>query len=249
MKQAMRLTFLLLILVAIPVRANDDFYAYHTGETRDDSQALKYADLIVVLGNRQLEFRRENSYHPQWRVADREHELLDLYPDRDEDPNCDYTYVRLLENGPDKIVVHWRYFPDLKTIRQADRRKKPLHPHGITGVVHELFTIYPDGKIEREVREAKHTRYQDWINPRLATRHTFRLTKTGIEDEQLDRAEKPPFYPRPAVEGRTVKPANQSPKPLFCWRFDDGIKSHEDYVIESVTGEACDITGLMTLYE
>ncbi len=69
----------------------------------------------------------------------------------------------------------------------------PLNPHGITGVIQELFTIYPDGKVEREIRDAANTRYQDWIDPRLATRQSLKLTAAGIEHGPVKAGQKPPF--------------------------------------------------------
>jgi hypothetical protein len=210
----------------------------------------KYSDLVVVLGQtNRLEFARANGYLPQWRTAGGIHSVENLFPDRDADPNCYYNYVRLLENGPDRIIVHWRHFKDIETIIKANGNLDVLNPQGITGVIHELFTIYPDGKVEREVREAAHTRYQDWVDPRLATRQSLKLTSNGIEHGPVKPGQKPPFLPRPAVKGNLVKESKGLPAPVHHWNFDDGMKPHDDRVKESVTGADCEITGLMTQFK
>ncbi len=75
----------------------------------------------------------------------------EFFPDRDSDPNMDYSYVRLMEESPERIVVHWRYFPDIQSIREANDRLEPTFLGGFTAAVHETFTIYPDGTGIRKV--------------------------------------------------------------------------------------------------
>lgn len=210
----------------------------------------KYADVVVMLGQtNRLEFARANGYLPQWRTASGTHRIENLFPDRAADPNCYYNYVRLLENGPDRIVVHWRHFRDVAMIIKANAELDALNPHGITGVVHELFTIYPDGKVEREVREGAQTRYQDWIDPRLATRQSLKLTSQDIKHGPVKPGQKPPLLPRPEVKGNLVKASKGLPGPVHHWSFDDGMQPHGDRVKESVTGTYCEITGLMTQFK
>jgi len=228
-----------------------EFDAYYTRLDRlSGSDAGKYQDLVVMLGRtNRLEFARANGYLPQWRTAGGVHPVENLFPDSDKDPNCYYNYVRLIQNGPDRIVVHWRYFRDIASIIKANEELDSLNPHGITGVIHELFTIYPDGKIEREVRDAANTRYQDWIDPRLATRQNVKLTDTGIEHGPVKAGQKPPFLPRPAVKGNLVMTGKGLPGPVHHWSFDDGMKPHGDRVKESVSGTDCELSGLMTQFK
>ncbi len=210
----------------------------------------KYADLVVAFDpTNRLVFARANSYLPQWRTSSGIHQTENLFPAGDEDPNGYYSYVRLLESGPDKIVVHWRHFKDLAAISKAAAELDPLNPHGITGAVHELFTIRPDGIVEREVRDAAGTRYEDWGDPRLITRQSLKLTGAGIEHGPVRPGQKPPFLPRSAVKGNPVKAHKGLPAPVYQWAFDDGMKPHGDTVKESVTGADCEITGLMTRFK
>ncbi len=91
------------------------FAAYHTRMNPSPGGHIgKYEDLVVTLGKtNRLEFTRANGYLPQWRTADGVHRVENLIPDTTEDPNCYYNYVRLIENGPDRIVVQWRHFKDI----------------------------------------------------------------------------------------------------------------------------------------
>ncbi len=153
-----------------PAMAGEDFYAYYTHAAPSAAEYVgKCSDMIVVLGKgRQLEFTRATGYLPAWRTPHGVQSVADLFPGRDRDPHFYYNYVRLLDSGPDKIVVQWRYFKEIAGIVKANQELDVLNPRGITGVVHELYTIHPDGRVVREIREASGTRYQDWVDPRLA---------------------------------------------------------------------------------
>lgn len=227
------------------------FEAYYTClDAAPRGDVNKYADLVVVLGQtNRLEFARANGYLPQWRTSCGLFRVANLFPAGDDDPNAYFSYVRLLERGPEKIVVHWRHFKDLASLLKSNAELDSLNPHGITGVVHELFTICPEGTIEREIRDAANTRYEDWIDPRLVTRQSLKLTDAGIEHGPIRPGQKPPFLPRPANQGNDVKVRKGLPAPVYHWTFDDGMKPHDDTVKESVTGTGCEITGLMTQFK
>ncbi|MCF7674148.1 MAG: LamG domain-containing protein, partial [Akkermansiaceae bacterium] len=93
------------------------------------------------------------------------------------------------------------------------------------------------------------TRYQDWIDPRLATRQSLRLTDAGIEHGAVKAGQKPPVHPRTAVAGNPVKASQGLPAPLHYWSCDEGMRPHEDRVRESPGGTSCEITGLMTQFK
>lgn len=112
-----------------------------------------------------------------------------------------------------------------------------------------MFTIRPDGSVEREVREAANTRYQDWIDPRLAARQSLKLTETGVARGSVTPNQKPPFYPRAVAPGNPVKARQGLPAPILRWTFDDGLKPHDDTAKETVSNTASEITGLMTLFK
>ncbi|MCD6376490.1 MAG: hypothetical protein J7L94_13240, partial [Caldisericaceae bacterium] len=112
-------TIIFLIFSIIKIgEAQNNFYAYYTKVRHSATDYMgKYADIIVVLGKgKQLEFTRQTGYLPRWRTPKVVQTIDDLFPGRDPDYEFKYNYVRLLKNGPDKIVVHWRYFKDIKTL-------------------------------------------------------------------------------------------------------------------------------------
>jgi len=227
--------------------------AYHTRlDPSPAGYSGKYVDLVVTLGNgNRLEFARANGYLPQWRTKDGVFSVENLFPGRDADTNRDYTYVRLIESGPDKVVVHWRHFKDIEILNRSKLESVPdsLNPHGITGVIHEMFTIHPDGSVQREVRDAENTRYEDWIDPRLITRQTLKLTAGGIAHSPVSLGQKPPLLPRPSVKGNLVREFKGLPAPEYHWSFDDGMTPHDDHIKESISGTTCGISGLMTRFK
>jgi hypothetical protein len=233
-----------------------EFAAYHTRLTPPAAPvyADKYQDLIVTFANtnKRLEFLRATGYQPQWGTTGNMDSVENLFPGRSADPDCYYSFVRLVENTPDQIVVHWRHFKDIDTLTMSKQQgpvPDSLNPHGFTGVIHEVFTIHPDGSVEREVRDAANTRYEDWIDPRLVTRQHLDLTANGITHGALTPGQKPPFLPRAAVVGNPVKTSSGLPAPLYHWNFDEGLTPHDDQVKESVTHTACEISGLMTRFK
>ncbi|MEI6604013.1 MAG: LamG domain-containing protein [Verrucomicrobiota bacterium] len=246
-------------LLEIPALAGE-FVAYHTRVVTPAATvyADKYQDLVVTFANtaNRLEFLQAKNYLPQWKITTDTggvvyHNIQNLFPGNDADPYCYYSYVRLIESTPDKIVVHWRHFKDIEALTMSKQLAIPdsLTPHGITGVVHELFTIHPDGSVEREVRDASNTRYEDWIDTRLVTRQKLALTPTGVSHSALTPGLKPPFLPRAAVAGNPVKACFVQPAPLYHWTFDEGMKPHNDEVKESVSHRPCEISGLMTRFK
>ncbi len=64
-----------------------------------------------------------------------------------QDPQCRYSHVRVIENTPARVVVHWRYAPvsSRNTLWKVD----PITGWGLW--VDEYFTFYPDGTGLRRV--------------------------------------------------------------------------------------------------
>ncbi len=161
---------------------NEDFYAYHTKLSHTSTDYFgKYADLIVVLGReKRLEFTRQTNYTPRWVTPSGTYMMDEFFPERDKDFSFDYNYVRLIEESPDSIIVHWRYCPDIELMEEANRQLDPLFIGGFTNLVHEIFTIYPSGKVKRSVRDARDTKYETWIRGDFAHQQTMELTDNGI---------------------------------------------------------------------
>jgi hypothetical protein len=120
----------------------------------------RYADVVVNVSDLgQLVFCRVSGYLPCWRTDEGDWYVQDIV-DRHLDIGCLYSYARIIENTPDRVLVHWRYMPNVMKVGPAD-------------VVHEYFDIYPDGTIIRTVREAAEN-LTDYNDPRNRTVETVK---------------------------------------------------------------------------
>ena len=166
--QFLKLPVLLLVLILLPVhvRSQNNFFAYHTKLSHTSTDYFgQYADLIVSFGKgKQLEFTRQTNYVPRWKTPSGVYLIDEFFPGRDMDYDFDYNYVRLIEDGPERIVIHWRYIPDIELLERSNEELNVTLIEGFTSAVHELFTIYPDGHVERLVKNANGTTFRDWNN-------------------------------------------------------------------------------------
>ena len=134
-----------------------------------------YADVIVHL-DRDLKvvFWRGSSYLPSLRKADNTWYLEEIIP-RTGDGTSEmpdlinrYSYVRIIENSPQRVVVHWRYIPDFSN---------PT----FTGVVDEYFTFTPDMEVERQIRKGTET-IDEWEDQGNVFIQRLRLGPDGIKE-------------------------------------------------------------------
>ena len=241
------LIFLLVAVYGFELDAQSLFYAYHTKVAQTATDYVgKYADLIIVVGEgKQLEFTRQTNYVPLWRVLDKSYRVDEFFPERTFDYSFEYSFVRLLEEGPDKIVVHWRYVPDISILKKANENIDPLFIKGFTNVVHEIFTIYPTGKVLREVLDARSTSIDAWENPKNRHEQILFLTANGIEHGRVawSEMEKPKLKLIP--KNKIIEPfMNNS---LVSFSFDEGggdfgMFSYEDWrdIREVIYGQTVD---------
>lgn len=250
--------FGLVLMIVAQINAQQSFYAYHTKQSHTATDYFgKYADLVVVLdGDRQLEFTRRNQYRPEWITPNGRFMVDDFYTDRDKDSYLEYSYVRLLEERPDRIIVHWRHIPYLEKIEESNEALNPTAIEGFTSVVHEIFTIYPDGKVEREVKDANGSRYESWLSEDYGHRQVLMLLENGIEHGRVTWGKRG-VQPIGKVAGNPVIKPRGLPSPVLAWKFDDWLTvSDEEYFeefayesVESVTGEFSPILGHSALYK
>ena len=215
------------------------------GKSLDDLKNLKgktltgpHADLVVNLGNTgRFIFSREFGYRPFWQTEKGRWFVDELVP-RQKDVACLYCYVRLIEDEPNHVLIHWRYLPDV------------AEPDGLRGAVHELFRITPDGLLTRTVRQACE-KLDDYEDPNNRTIQRLRLTDGGIEMISTRKA----FLsrkPADAVRGSPVK-AVSVVEPAAWWRFDEGLTSRayerKDITVEQCSGRDCTIAGNRSLWK
>lgn len=111
-----------------------------------------YADVVVQFDDSPIRvvFWRGTRYSPAWVMengqwmADQSAEYFDTINGCFEhmmDPHCNYSHVRIIENSPARVVVHWRYLPVSvrKQMSQIDEKTE------WSDCIDEYYTFYPDG--------------------------------------------------------------------------------------------------------
>lgn len=192
-----------------------------------------YADLIVNIGeDRRVVFSRATGYLPHYQTSKGRVPFKPLAACRP-DPMCLCSFVRIVENHPDRIVVHWRHVPDPASVV-------------MTEVLHELFTFTPDGKVRREMRCGT-PRIEDYNDPANVTVQDLALTDHEVVELSLTKSALS-SAPIPAVAGVTVRtpPAR---KPAVGFRFDDGLVANRGDAREMVHGTPCPVVGNKVLWK
>jgi hypothetical protein len=164
-----------------------DFGAYYTklatGQKWEAySRTAEHADVVVRLSKPagRLVFWRGTSYLPYWEtslgrwdfaeIVHRSGDGDSVMPDR---VNV-YAHAEIIENTALKVVIHWRYLSSFT----SGNPHGGVDPHNF---VDELFTITPDGRITRVIKEGTQTLDQ-WNDPLNQTVQTLRLTDSGISE-------------------------------------------------------------------
>jgi hypothetical protein len=213
---------------------DSDFYVYHTklpGKVTEYSLqqgAQKFRDVVVQMKDGQFIFSAAESYKPYWKTEDGTFSVEELI-DRDPDKQCFYTWVRVLEKSPDKIIVHWRYYDKLENITFAS-------------TIHEYFEITPSGKITRRVVEGRE-KLDEYKDPGNVITQIIQLSNNGIEVIDSQPAELISEAGKPIKGTRVTSTAKQ--KPILWYNFDEGINERENrYIVtDLVSKNTADIHG------
>ncbi|MHC4690619.1 MAG: LamG-like jellyroll fold domain-containing protein [Planctomycetota bacterium] len=196
---------------------------------RDSVITGHLSDIVVnVGGSGQFVFSREKSYLPYWQTAEGKW-FVDEVIEREIDEMCLYSYVRIIEQDEEKVIVHWRYVPNLGNA-------------GFTGVVHEIFTVLSDGTVNRKIRKPTQ-RVDEW----KGTSEILKLKEDGIENLSGQRASVL-NAPRMEVKSSPVK-TDVVGLPAAWWKFDEGPKADNITTIENINGVDCFIGGSKVLWK
>jgi len=236
-----------------------DFFAYHTkinnGEAWETySRTAEHADIVVQLNGGRFVFQRATSYLPYWKTNIGQWPVPEILPRNGDGPeerpdkNNIYAYARLIESHEDSIIVHYRYFPDFKLGSHA----QPIGGNvQFDGVVHEYFTIYPDGKVRRVIREGT-PKLDDWEDPLNRTIQYLQLTDGGIEVRETKKAERSKLAAQKII-GAPVKSLEGNIKPAYLWHFDEGLERRryesKNLTYEAISGLPFQIGGPKTMWK
>jgi len=205
------------------------------------SRTGPYADIVVVLETGRFVFWRGSSYLPYWKTQKGKtfvEEVIERSGDGPaERPDIVNTYSRvaIIEDGPDKVVVYWRYLPQFGG-------KNPHTGVDATKFVDEYFTITADGNVTRTIRQGTE-KIDDWKDPLNKTVQTFRLTPDGMADKRTQRPGSSGAVK--AVKGARVKTKSVG-SPAAWWKFDE---AKGDIAVDSVSGKKCTIVGHKSLWK
>ena len=111
-----------------------------------------HADVVVQFDDSPIRvvFWRGTRYSPAWVMengqwmADQSAEYFDTINGCFEhmiDPHCNYSHVRIIENTPARVVVHWRYIP----VNVRNQFSQVDENTGWSDCVDEYYTFFPDG--------------------------------------------------------------------------------------------------------
>jgi len=207
------------------------------------SRTGNYADIIVDLGmaDSKFVFWRGSSYLPYLETRRGKWYVDELIPRKGDgegrmpDKINAYSHVKIIESNSDRVIIHWRYLP----------RFSGLNPHeGVDAskFVDEYFTITPDGKVERSIRQG--TKKTDaWNDPDNRIIQTFLLKLSGIKSYK--RLEPGKSEPRTPIEGSALVIETVG-TPVSWWKFDEAFG---DSTIEAISAHRSEIHGPKSLWK
>ena len=201
-----------------------EFCAYYTRVESGDSfekfsRTGDYADIIVKVGapEGRLVFWRGTSYLPYWETVEGKWSLEEIVPRHGDgtaampDRVNLFSHVEIIESTASKVIVHWRYLSSFT----AGNPRGGLDPNNF---VEEVFTITPDGRITRVVKQGTKT-IDEWNDPLNQVTQVLQLGRDGITQVRRENARH--SAPPPLVNGNPTKgPAVVVPGAWF--KFDEG---------------------------
>ncbi len=252
----------MILLISIIILSNSyafaqssEFFAYYTRlDYKDNNNTGKYADIVVQVKNSgRLIFSREFSYSPYWEAGGSKHFFDRIIPFKGDGPDerpdrinkC--SYVRIIENTNDKIVIHWRYAPDQTRLNFTDFKKSYQGDIGtyFADYVDEYFSIDNEGMVTRKIKKGCYS-LDEWKDPLNITTQVLKLSGHGIETLDLVPA-KLQNLPGEKIAGAVVL-NNERRAPLLWWKFDEGLDINHNYTKESIKGSSCTIGGVKSYW-
>jgi len=197
----------------------------------------KYADVVVHIDkNRSLVFGRETSYCPWLETPSGRFHFKRLVACKP-DPISLSSYVRIIKNEPDEVLIHWCHVPDPESIV-------------ITEKTHEFITVTPQGRVVRKIKVGTQ-RLEDFQYPANVTVQELQLTETGIRELSLSKPELSQC-PGSTEMGSAVK-KNIPESPNVWLKFDEGLRnrseSEKHITRDNAGGATCTISGNRTLWK
>jgi hypothetical protein len=244
------LAFLAALFIAhVPVQSlAAEFHAYYSrvdsGEPFEKfSRTGDYADIIVKLGapEGRLVFWRGTSYLPYWETSKGKWSLDEIVPRRGDgtaampDRVNVYSHVEIIANTPSAIVMHWRYLASFTA----------GNPHGNVNpnnFVDEVFTVRPDGRVKRVVKNGA-GKIDEWNDPLNQTTQELKLSADGVSE--VKRRSPGHSTSQARVKGNPIKGPG-AVAPVLWFKFDEGLG---DEAKEEISRAVSLVPGHKTLWK
>ena len=238
------------MLAATGLQAGDvSFGAYYTKLTsalgwERYSRTGKDADILtqIPLAGGEIVFWRGNSYLPYWKTQNGQWNFAEIIPRSGDgvEPMPDranvYSHVEIITNTPSVVVVHWRYLSSFTA-------GNPQGNVDLSNFVEEVFTITPDGRVQRVIKRGTQ-RIDDWNDSLNQTTQVLQLITNGIVE--ISRT-------NPRHSAATSNPIEGNPKlgptvvtPSLWFKFDEGVG---DSTEESITRVNLPVPGPKALWK
>ena len=224
-----------------------EFGAFYTkinsGEKFEEySRTGDYADIVVDLGDGDATFVfwRGSSYLPYLQTKNGRWYVDEIIPRSGDgsgmmpDKTNTFSFVRIIENNPEKVTIHWRYLPDFT----GTNPKQGVLP---TKFVDEYFHLTPDRKVMRTIKKGTE-KIDEWRDPKNITIQTFSLTNNGFEGKNIIPAGKSQAVPK--VKGAPIAGPVVT-EPVAWWKFDE---AEGDVATENRSNQACPVEGNKSLW-
>jgi hypothetical protein len=216
------------------------FGAYYTNVGTRNSITGKYADIVVNLeDDKEFIFCKESGYLPFLKMGKEKWYVGEIFKRKTDDSTVGtdefnkYSFARIIENTAEKIIIHWRYIPDMRNI-------------GFRSVVHEYYVLTPDRKVSRIIRSGD-MNLDIYKSPRSRIVQELKITSNGIKELSLQEADIA-FEPHKAIEGASLK-GEPTVNPVAWWKFDEGLSESDDNTFECIGNIECPVTGNITLWK
>jgi hypothetical protein len=238
----------------------DSLVAYYTridsGEEFEKTARVGvYPDIIIrVAPGLEVVFWRGTSYLPVLRSGGKEWPFEEVVPrsgdgsEKMPDRLNRYSYVRIIEDLPERVVIHWRYVPD-------------FGDPSFTGVVDEYFTFRPDLTVKRTIRKGTAT-IDEWNDPSNQITQELKLGFRGISVLRTMHPSTGNAQPGPSRIGNSSPRLGESVCAGFQFNEGDGnttvelsrmyyscVKGHKTLWKEGISGTCLQFDGYYSAVE
>ncbi|HEY1789789.1 MAG TPA: LamG domain-containing protein [Verrucomicrobiae bacterium] len=201
------------------------------------SRTGDYADIVVRVprAGGELVFWRGNSYLPYWKTGKGQWNLAEIVPRTGDgtEPMPDrvnvFSHVAVITNTPSLVVVQWRYLASFT----AGNPSGHLDPDNF---VDEVFTIWPDGRVQRVVKMGT-KEIAAWEDPLNQTTQMLQLTTNEVAE--VNRTNPGHSVSEKRIKGNALK-GPPVVSPVLWFKFDEGMG---DSTEESVTKTSMPVPG------